>query len=268
MDTRSTRPLRTGREMPVLGLGTWELTRDTADAIRHALDVGYRMIDTAVDYGSQEGIGEALRRTEVPRSEIFLVAKVEEDDDAFEATRRYLGEMRQEYADLMLIHRPPEDGVGEGLWEGLVQARDEGLAREIGVSNYSIEQLERLTAAVGEAPVVNQIEWTPFGWSPEMLEHCRDRDIVIQGYSPLTRAERLDDDRLTRLAREYDATPGQLLLRWALEQGTAPLPKANGRDHMEENLGAFGVRLDDAGMKELDALNEEWSALGDAPQYL
>ena len=109
MDHTSTVTLRTGRDMPVFGLGTWELTRDTADVIEHALNLGYRMIDTAADYGSQEGIGEALARTEIPREEVYLVAKVEEDEDAYDATRRYLDEMKQEYADLMLIHRPPEN---------------------------------------------------------------------------------------------------------------------------------------------------------------
>lgn len=268
MDRRTTVTLHTGREMPVLGLGTWELTRVTAHTVAYALDLGYRMIDTAADYGSQPGIGEALGRTGVPREEIFLVAKVEEDEDAYDATRRYLDEMRQDHADLMLIHRPPEDGVGEALWEGLARSREEGLTREIGVSNYSVDQMDRLSEAVGEVPVVNQVEWTPFGWSPSMLDHCRERDVVLQGYSPLTRAERLGDDRLARLAADRGATPAQLLLRWALQKGTVPLPKANDRDHLEENLGAFDVRLDEDGMRRLDALNEEWSALGPSLQYL
>lgn len=268
MDRTSTVTLLTGRRMPVLGLGTWELTRDTAGTILHALDLGYRMIDTAVDYGSQEGIGQALSRTEVPREEIYLVHKVEEDDDAYDATRRYLDATGVDYADLMLIHRPPEDGVGEALWEGLVRARDEGLARDLGVSNYSTDEMQRLIDAVGETPVVNQIEWSPFGWSDDMLTWCNDRRVVIQGYSPLTRAERLDDEALVRIAEDYDATPAQVVLRWAMEQGVVPLPKANDRGHLEENLGAFRVTLPQAAMERLDALNENWSALGREPQYL
>lgn len=268
MDRRSTLQLHTGREMPVLGLGTWELTRDTAGTVEYALNLGYRMIDTAADYGSQPGIGEALARTDIPREEIFLVAKVEEDDHAYEATRSYLGEMRQEYADLMLIHRPPPGGVGEKLWEGLVRAREDGLTREIGISNYKIEETERLIEAVGEVPVVNQIEWTPFGWSRDMLAYCRDRQIVVQAYSPLTRAERMDDERLARLANRYDATPAQILLRWALQKGTPPLPKANRKAHLEENLGTFEFRIEDEDMATLDRLNEHWSALGSSVQYL
>ena len=261
-------PLHTGRSMPLLGLGTWELTEDTAGTVEFALARGYRMIDTAGDYGSQEGIGEALRRTDVPRERIFLVAKVEEDEDAFEATRRYLGEMRQEYADMMLIHRPPPEGVGERLWEGLARAREEGLTREIGVSNYSTGQLDRLTEAAGEVPAVNQIEWTPFGWSREMLAYCREHAIVIQAYSPLTRGERLYDDKLRRLAKAREVTPAQIMIRWNLQRGVVPLPKANQRDHLLENLAALDLELEEGEMEALDDMNESYSALGFSLSYL
>lgn len=268
MDSRSTLRLHTGRSMPVLGLGTWELTKDTAGTVEAALRLGYRMIDTADDYGSQPGIGEALRRTEVPRDAIYLVAKVEEDEDGYDSTRKSLREMDQDYADLVVIHRPPEEGVGADIWEGLVRAREEGLTRDIGVSNYSIDQIDRLVDATGEVPAVNQIEWTPFGWSRAMLRYCDEHDIVIQAYSPLTRAERLDDERLRAIASDHGRTPAQLLLRWALQLGVVPLPKANRRDHLEENLGAFEFELNEDAMDELGAWNEHWSALGTAPQYV
>lgn len=268
MNSKTTLRLHTGRTMPVIGLGTWELTNDTAGAVEHALELGYRMIDTAFDYGSQRGVGEALRRTDVPRDDVYLVAKVEEDDDAYDATKRYLAEMDQEYADLMLIHRPPADGAGEALWQGLMRARDEGLALDIGVSNYTTRQMQALVDATGELPVVNQIEWTPFGWSEDMLDWCRQRDVLIQAYSPLTRARRLDDATLRRIAAGYDATPAQLLIRWNLEMAVAPLPKANRLDHLEENLGAFEFEISDADMAELDLMNEKWSALGEKPQYV
>src|ERR671914_447428 len=147
MNTDSTVELRTGRSMPVLGLGTWQLNDDTAGTVEEALRLGYRLIDTSGDYGTQPGVGDALRRTDVPRDEIYLVTKVEEDEDAYEASRRNLGELGQEYVDLMLIHRPPRTGAGIDLWEGLIRARDEGLARDIGVSNYSIEQIDELISS-------------------------------------------------------------------------------------------------------------------------
>lgn len=265
MNTGSAVELHTGRRMPVLGLGTWLLKNDTAGSVEEALRLGYRMIDTSGDYGTQPGIGEALRRTDVPRDEIFLVTKVEEDEDAYEATRRNLDELGQEYADLMLIHRPPRTGAGVELWEGLIRARDEGLARDIGVSNYRVEQMDELIRATGETPTVNQVEWSPFGWSRELLDWSGERAIVIQAYSPLTRTERLGDERLQAIGERHDATPAQVLLRWSIQLGTVPLPKANRRDHQEENLGALDLSLTDADMDELGRLNERSSSLGKLP---
>jgi 2,5-diketo-D-gluconate reductase A len=161
-----------------------------------------------------------------------------------------------------LIHRPPEDGVGVELWEGLVRARKEGLARDIGVSNYSSGQLQDLARATGEVPVVNQIEWSPFGHSPPMFEFCRANGIVIQAYSPLTRAERLDDERLREIASRYERTPAQILIRWNLQLGTVPLPKANRKRHLEENIEVFDFEISDADMSALTGLNEEYSSLG------
>lgn len=260
--------LNTGRAMPVIGLGTWYLTNDTAGTVEEALRLGYRVIDTSRDYGTQPGIGEALRRTDVPREDVFLVAKVEEDEDSYEATVGNLDEMAQEYADLVLIHRPPPDSVGADLWRGLVRAREEGLARDIGVSNYSIHQLDALIDRTGDTPAVNQIEWTPFGWSQEMLDHARELGIVIQAYSPLTRGDWLDHERLRIVAAALDRTPAQVLLRWGLQMGVVPLPKANQLPHLRENLGAFDFALDEAAMQALSQLNEHHSALGATLEYV
>lgn len=268
MDIRSTVSLLSGQEMPVLGLGTWELTNDTAGTVVQALELGYRMIDTSGDYGTQPGIKEGMRRSEVGRDQIFLVTKVEEDEDAYEATGRNLRELGTEYADLMLIHRPPPHGAGIGLWEGLIRAEEEGLARAIGVSNYSIEQIKELVDASGKVPAVNQIEWTPFGWSEEMLTYCRDAGVVIQAYSPITRGERLDDKALREMADKHSKTPAQALIRWNLQLRTVPLPKANRSDHLEENLDVFDFALNEEDMSELSDLNEQWSSLGDSLQYL
>jgi diketogulonate reductase-like aldo/keto reductase len=265
MNIDSSLQLRTGRRMPVIGLGTWQLTNDTAGTVEEALRLGYRMIDTSGDYGTQPGIGEAMLRSDVDRNEIFLVTKVEEDEDAYEATDRNLLELGLDYADLMLIHRPPRTGAGDELWEGLIRARDHGRARDIGVSNYSTDQIEELIRATGETPAVNQIEWSPYGWSPEMLEYCRERGIVIQAYSPLTRTERLGDERLVQVAADYGRTPAQLLLRWNVQLGTAPLPKANRRDHLVENLDVFGFEISETHLAQLQRLNETYSSLGSLP---
>lgn len=260
-----TRMLATGREMPILGLGTWQLTDDTADAVLSALELGYRMLDTSGDYGTQPGIRDAIRRSGIPREEIFIVTKIEEDEDAYESARRNVAELGLDYADLILIHRPPPYGAGEELWEGLIRARDECVTSDIGVSNYSMDFIQTLVAATGEAPVVNQIEWSPFGWSEEMLRYCRDKDIIIQAYSPLTRGERLDEPILKEIAAACGKTPAQILLRWGVELGTVPIPKANRRDHQAENLNIFDFELSADEKAALASLNERYSALGALP---
>lgn len=260
--------LRSGNKMPIIGLGTWELTEDTAETVMDALEMGYRMIDTSSDYNTQPEVGAAIRASGLEREQIFLVAKVEEDDEAYQATKDYLQEMQQEYADLMLIHRPPSSGAGEQLWQGLIKAKREGLAKDIGVSNYSIQQIQALIEATGEIPAVNQIEWSPFGYSVEMLDFCRLHGIVVQAYSPLTRGERLDDDTVVAIADKYETSPAAVLIRWAIELNTVPIIKASKLEHMQENLEALDIELDSEDMDKLSELNEQFSALSDKPIYM
>jgi len=258
--------LRGGAEMPVLGLGTWQLTGDDArDGARHALEIGYRLIDTADDYRNQAEIGPAIRDSGVAREEIFLTSKVEEDEEAHAATGQRLRDLGEDHLDLCLLHRPPPAGAGEALWEGLLEARRDGLSREVGVSNYTSGQIDRLIEATDEAPAVNQVEWSPFGHSVELLDHARAHGIVIQAYSPLTRGKRLDDATLGEIAAARGATPAQVLLRWAIQLGTLPVPKAASPAHREENLGALELELDEAEMLRLSDLNEHWSALAGLP---
>jgi diketogulonate reductase-like aldo/keto reductase len=252
--------LATGTEIPAIGLGTWQL-RGGADTVRAALDLGYRLIDTAEDYGTQPAIGEAIRASRIPRDEIFLVTKVEETEDGYDATEDRLGELGLDYADLMLIHRPPPTGAGESIWKGLIRAKRDGLTREIGVSNYSTGQMDAVTDATGEPPVVNQIEWSPFGHSREMLEYCRERRILIQAYSPLTRGKRLDDPTLTEVGRNHGKTSAQVLIRWNIQLGTNPLPKASTREHLREDIDVFDFELGEEEMERLSGLNEGYSAL-------
>lgn len=265
LSVHSRKPLKSGNKMPLIGLGTWQLTDRTPETIAYALKLGYPMIDTSGDYGTQPGIAEALRNTRVSRAAFYLVTKVEETENAYEATRKNLNELGLQSADLVLLHRPPEQGVGEALWKGLIRARNEGLARDIGVSNYSVEQIRALVDATGEMPIVNQIEWTPFGYSTHMRQFCLENHIVIQAYSPLTRTDRLDDPALSQIAAHYGKTPAQVLLRWNLQHGTVPLPKANRKEHLEENLNVFDFRIDVPDMASLDALNERYSSLGTLP---
>jgi 2,5-diketo-D-gluconate reductase A len=141
----------------------------------------------------------------------------------------------------------------------------EGLVRDIGVSNYSTELIDKLIEAGGEVPTVNQIEWSPFGHSEDMMEYCNDKKIIIQAYSPLTRAKRLDDDVLAQVAARYEKSPAQILIRWNLQQGSVPIPKANRKNHLEENINVFDFEISDEDMKTLNDLNEGYSSLGSLP---
>lgn len=265
MDLTSRVQLHTGNEMPVLGLGTWQLTRNTGETIAAALDLGYPMIDTSGDYGTQPGIGEGIHLNGAARDSFYLVTKVEETDDAYEATKRNLRELGLDHADLMLIHRPPDRGAGEELWRGLIRARREGLTRDIGVSNYSSDLIDALVEATGEVPAVNQVEWSPFGHHMALKHHHDANGIVIQAYSPLTRSRRLADGKLREIAARHGKSPAQVLIRWNLQRGTVPLPKANSQAHLEENIAIFGFTLDEEDLSMLDALNEHYSALGKLP---
>lgn len=267
MGPSSTRELNSGSEMPVIGLGTWQMGHRAVEAISNGIRRGYRMIDTSGDYGTQAAVGEALRVTEIGRDKIFIVTKIEENEDAYDATLANVQEMGLAYADLILIHRPPHDSAGQELWQGLIRARQDRIARDIGVSNYSIDQLQELIDDSGIVPAVNQIEWTPFGHSVEMLEFCKDNDIVIQAYSPLTREEKADDQRLARIAETYGKTPEQIMLRWNLQLGTVPLPKASNFAHQRENLDIFDFILSEDDMETLNSMNQRYSSLSSL-QYI
>lgn len=265
MDKNSTVQLYTGSKMPVMALGTWQLDIDTEGTTLYALKIGYIQIDTSSDYGTQPGIGEGIKESGIERKDIYITTKVEETDDAYERTKSNLEELGTEYIDLELIHRPPFSGAGQDLWEGLIRAQKEGLVRDIGVSSYSIELIEELIGSCGITPAVNQIEWSPFGYSEEMAKYCRVKNIIIQAYSPLTRGKRLDDPVLNRISGKYGKSPVQVLIRWNLQQGTVPLPKANQKKHLEENIDVFDFELDEGDMRSLNSLNRFHSSLGNLP---
>jgi diketogulonate reductase-like aldo/keto reductase len=265
MNAQSRISLRSGNKMPIIGLGTWQLTKQTAETIAKALHMGYRMVDTSGDYGTQAGVGRGIRISGMDRDDIYVVTKVEETDDAYQATVQNLDELSLAYADLMLIHRPPEDEVGQDLWEGLIKAKRKGLTKDIGVSNYSIDQIQALIDTTGETPVVNQIEWSPFGHSQEMLDFCQKNGIILQAYSPLTHHERLDDETLQTLADQYHKTPAQILIRWNVQLGNVPIIKANSEQHLRENLDVFDFAIAEDDMSEIASLNEQYSILGSLP---
>lgn len=269
MDINSKITLHSGKKMPILGLGTWKLSHETAATVTKALLIGYPMIDTSGDYGTQPDVGAGIKNSGIERDKIYVVTKVEENEDAYEATRKNLIELQLDYIDLMLIHRPPKDKTTSlKLWKGLIKAKADGMTKDIGVSNYTEEQIAHLIEETDEVPVVNQIEWTPFGHSLNMLRYCSENNITIQAYSPLTRAERLNDSRLKEMADKYEKSPAQILERWNIQMGTVPIVKANHIDHLEEDMDVFDFEIDEDDMAMLNSMNEQYSALGSTPQYI
>lgn len=265
MPNDATVSLHSGNVMPALGLGTWQPDHDIAATIEDAIRSGWIMIDTSGDYGTQPGIRKGIKRSEVARDYLFITTKVETTDNAYEATRENLRQLGTDYANLVLIHHPPRNKTDEILWRGLIKAKHEGLTKDIGVSNYSIGQMERLMRVSNELPVVNQIEWSPFGHSKDMLHFCKAHNIVIQAYSPLTQGQRLGDDRLKLLSDRYRKSPAQILIRWNIQLGTVPIIKASSREHLQANLEVFDFDLSPEDMRLLDGMNEMYSSLGILP---
>jgi len=242
--------------MPMVGFGTWQLGGAEAEAsARSALEVGYRHIDTAMVYGNEGQVGRALRDSGLDRGEVFLTTKLPpgsagREREAIAASLRALG---TDYVDLWLIHWPPSGGAMPGTWRELLAIRDQGLTRAVGVSNYSLAQLDELIADSGEAPSVNQIPWSPRLHDPELLDEHRRRGVVVEGYSPLKNT-RLRDRVLTGIAQAHGVTPAQVVLRWHLEHGIPVLPRSSRPERIQENFDLFDFSLSEEEVARIDAL--------------
>jgi 2,5-diketo-D-gluconate reductase A len=246
--------LASGTKMPILGLGTWQARgRSAGDAVRRALAVGYRHIDTATAYGNEEQVGQAVAESGVPREEIFVTTKLPPSRAGRE--RATLGEsldaLEFEYVDLWLIHWPPSGRARPDVWERLLELQAEGLAREVGVSNYTVQQLDELERATARLPAVNQIEWSPALFDRQVLEAHRSRGVQLEGYSPL-RTMNLRDPRLLRIASERGITPAQVVLRWHIQHGIVAIPKSTNAERIAENAAIFGFELTSSEVEELD----------------
>jgi diketogulonate reductase-like aldo/keto reductase len=250
-----------GVEMPVLGLGVWLVSSggDTRRAVRSALACGYRLIDTARAYGNERDVGRAIRESGLPREEVFVTTKLWNSDHGYEAARRAcrasLRDLGLDYVDLYLIHWPVP-GLRQETWEAMAALRDEGLCRAVGVSNYTIRHLEELRDASPVPPAVNQVEFHPFLHQRELLDYCRRRGIAVEAYSPLARGVRLSEPALVSVGRKHEKTPAQVLIRWALQHGTVPIPKSSRPERIRENAAVFDFSLDPGDMETLDRLDE------------
>ncbi|MBO0703351.1 MAG: aldo/keto reductase [Candidatus Dormibacteraeota bacterium] len=248
--------LHTGRSVPILGFGTFQLEGAEAyDAVRCALETGYRHIDTATGYHNEKEVGRAIHDSGVPRDEIFVTTKLPPENAGreratLEASLRDLG---LDQVDMWLIHWPPAGGPGVDTWRAFLQLREEGKARDIGVSNYSPAQIETLIEATGEAPAMNQIRWSPAIYDAARLEHSRRHGVVLEGYSPF-RASDLDDPVIGEIAAAHGVSAPQVILRWHLDTGVVVIPKSANPDRIRRNFDVFGFRLSEDEVARLNAL--------------
>ena len=246
-----------GVQMPMLGFGTWLLrSKAGREALRDALGAGYRHIDTATMYGNEADVGHVLASSGLARDQVFITTKLPSGKAGREratlaASLRALG---TDYVDLWLVHWPPPERMLIKVWCEFLALRDEGRARAIGVSNYSLTQIDRLIKATGQAPAVNQISWSPGRYDAALLAAHRERGVAVEGYSPLKRTN-LTSPVLTEIAAAHGATPAQVVLRWHLEHGVTVLVKSVHPERIASNIEALRLSLDPGEVARIDALS-------------
>jgi diketogulonate reductase-like aldo/keto reductase len=254
--------LNQGVEMPWLGLGVFQTEPGpvTEQAVRWALDAGYRLLDTATLYGNEADVGRAIRASGVPRDELFVTTKLWTTDHGYEnalrAGRESLARLGLDRIDLYLIHWPraPSPQARLDSWRALERLKEEGVCRAIGVSNYTVRHLEELREHSATVPAVDQVEFHPWVYDPELLQYLAEHRIQPEAYTPLTRGRRLDDPTVAATAHAHGRSVAQVLLRWGLQHGLVVIPKSIREERIRENARVFDFTLAPAEMARLDAL--------------
>jgi len=256
MDDR-VRVLSDGSRIPLLGLGVWQVPDgpECVNAVLWAVEAGYRHIDTAQAYGNEESVGRALRESGLPREDVFLTTKFypRGGDPAAEAARS-LERLGVDRLDLYIVHWP--EGGATYAWPGMEQALELGYARSIGVSNYSVGEIDEVLAIATRAPVVDQVQFSPFEYRRGLLERCERDGIALEAYSPLGTGRHLDDATVGQIAERLDRTPAQVLIRWCVQRDTVVIPKSTHRERLAENAQVFDFELSDEQMARLDGLDK------------
>ena len=254
--------LNNGVTMPLLGLGVYDMYNQEAEkAILQALEIGYRLIDTASMYNNEVEVGNAIRQSGLPREAIFLTTKVNDSDHGYDQALRAFEASQQklncEYIDLYLVHWPIKN-KRQDTWRALERLYQEGQVRAIGVANYLEPFLDELLPSATIVPTVNQVEFSPYLFLKDLLQRCRQEKIVLQAYTPLVRGERFSDPKLQALVKKYDKTPAQIILRWALQLGVSTIPKSANPKRLQENFDLFDFSITDADMAYLATFNEDY----------
>ena len=259
--------LNNGSRMPLLGLGAYDMHQAEAEkAVGLALEIGYRLIDTAAMYRNEREVGNAIKNSKVPRSEIYLTTKVANEQQGFDETRKAFDEscrlLDVDYIDLYLVHWPVKAKRKE-TWRALEKLYDEGRVKAIGVANYLIPFLQEMKEYASIIPAVNQVEFSPFLYLHDLLSYCRERTIQLQSYSPLTRGKKFSDPCIQKLAAKHNRTPAQILVRWNLQMGVSTIPKSSTPERLRENFDALGFSLPEEDMQLLNQLNENFRVVDD-----
>jgi len=253
--------LNDGNDIPQIGFGVWRLAeRDAPAIVGEALRVGYRHIDTAQGYDNEAGVGEAVKRAEVPREEIFVTSKLRTRDQGYDNAKRSfeasLKRLGLDYMDLFLIHWPvPAQDKYAETWKAFVDLQKEGRLRSIGVSNFLPEHLDRIIGETGVAPAVNQIELHPYYQQRDVRDYHAQKGIAIESYSPLGSGAVIGDETITQVSRKHGRSVGQTIIRWHLQQGLIVLPKTATHARVRENFEVFDFELDAEDMARIDVLD-------------
>lgn len=256
--------LNNGVEIPQVGLGVWKAAEggEVENAVRTAIDAGYRLIDTAAAYSNESGVGRGLKQSGVPREELFVTTKLwnahHDYDDALRAFDESLAKLDCDYIDLYLIHWPlPMEGKFTQAWQALETIYNDKRARAIGVSNFTPQHLEILRENSDIVPAVNQIELHPKLTQQETRDYCEPHGIVIEAYSPLMRGgEILEHPTIADLAAKHGKKPAQIVLRWHVQNGLVVIPKSVHPDRIRDNISLFDFELSPDELQQIDALND------------
>jgi diketogulonate reductase-like aldo/keto reductase len=254
--------LRNGVEMPLLGLGVLHIPdgNEVSDAVCWAIEAGYRSIDTASVYKNESGVGLALERVDVPRSDIFLTTKVWNSDQGYERTmeafKASLARLKTDYVDLYLIHWPGPDGMlNVETWKALESIYEAGEARAIGLSNFQAHHIKALVEHIEIQPMVNQIEFHPQLQQPELIQSCLEHQIQVEAWRPIMKGEVNDIELLKELGAIYGKTPVQITLRWIIQQGIVAIPKSQAKERIRENSDIFDFSLTEDEIKRIQTLD-------------
>jgi diketogulonate reductase-like aldo/keto reductase len=263
MNTR----LNNNIEMPMLGLGVYDMHNDEAvAAVEHALKTGYRLIDTASMYGNEEQVGMAVRNSGIPRREIFVTTKVNNTDQGYDSTLRAFENSMTKldigHIDLYLVHWPIRHKRKE-TWKALEHLYDQKMVRAIGVANYLLPFLNELESYANIVPAVDQVEFSPWLHLADLLAHTKSKGIVLQSYTPLVRGKKFHDPRIQQLCTRYNKTPSQIILRWNLQLGVSTIPKSSNPKRIEENFNVFDFEISEEDMKVLNNMNENFRVVDD-----